>query len=239
MKKFFSWVIIILVLIIGSALGKSIIQSLKEQRSISNPFPQTSLLHEPFKNCTEKLFAIPEVEQHFKNVSSEYQAFAIAVKLSQKGVRRLDDISLVNRMRLIGMLLEKVNIETCASMVRGNPPQYQEFQQQYQQQFFSALEELGRVSVNEWFDFTIKAVVAEARRYPAPVTIDKQKVIISMDNLLRRLSPADSNKLTNILTNLNGWNNEDVCWAGKTLYREALKIDATNKSILARAFVSE
>lgn len=226
-------------LIIVATIGKAIRQSLKEQRSISNPFPQTSPLHEPYKNFTERLFAIPEFEEHLKDASSKDQAFAIAVRFSQKGMCRLDDISIENRMRLVGMLLEKVDIKTCAVMVRGNPPQYQEFQHQFQQQFLSTLEQLGPVAANEWFDLTIKAIVAEARGYPAPVTIDKQKIITSMDNLLRRLSPADSNKLANILTNLNGWNNEDVCWGGKTLYREALKMDAANKSVLARAFVSE
>jgi hypothetical protein len=239
MKKILSWVIIILVLIIVATIGKAIRQSLKEQRSISKHFPQTSPLHEPYKKFAEKLFAIPELGQHLKNASTKDQAFAIAMKFSHKGMRRLDDISIENRMRLVGMLLEEVDIETCVVMVRGKPPQYQEFQNQFQQQFLSALEQLGPVTANEWFDLTIKAIIAEARGYPAPVNIDKQKIITSMDNLLRRLSPADSNKLTNILTNLNDWNNEDVCWAGKTLYREALKMDAANKSILARAFVSE
>jgi hypothetical protein len=85
-------------LIIVSTVGKAIRQSFKEQRTISNPFPLTSPLHEPYKNYTEKLFAIPGIEQHFKNASSEDQAFAIAVRLSQKGMRRLDDISLISRI---------------------------------------------------------------------------------------------------------------------------------------------
>jgi hypothetical protein len=239
MKKILNWVIIILVLIIVATIGKSIRQSHKEQRSISNPFPVTSPLHEPYKNFAEKLFAIPEVEQHFKNTSSKKEAFAIGMRLSQKGMHRLDDISLENRMRIVGMLFEKVDFETCAVMVRGNRLQYQEFQKKFQQQFLSALEQLGAVTANEWFDSTIKAIVAEARGYPAPVTIDKQKIITSMNNLLRRLSPADADKLTNILTNLNSCSDQDVCWAGKILYREALKMDAANKSVLARAFVSE
>lgn len=253
MKKL-RWIIIIIVLIISSAIGKAIRQSHKEQRSItkaiiqshkeqhsfSNPFPQTSPLHEPYKEFIEKALQSRNFGNISENVSSEDHAFAIGVTSSQKGLRRLDDISLENRMRLVGMLLEKVDIETCAVMVRGgNLPQYQEFQHKFQQQFLSSLEQLGPVIANEWFDLTIKAIVAEARGDPPPVTIDKQKIITSINNLLRRLSQADSNKLRNILTNLNSSNKEDVCWAGKTLYREALKMDVANKSVLARAFVPE
>lgn len=239
MKKILSWAIIILVIIIVLAIGKAIRQSrLDTQHSISNPFSQTSPLHEPYKNFAKKLFAIPEIKQRLKNASNKDQAFAIGMESSQKGMRRLDDISLVKRMRLVGMLLEKVDVEICAYMVRGNPPQYQEFQQQFQQKFLSALEQLGTDTANEWFDLTLKAAVAEIRQYPVPV-IDEQNISTSMDNLLSRLSPTDADKLTNILTNLNGWNDEDICWAGNILYREALKMDDANKNVLARALVSE
>lgn len=210
-----------------------------EQRSSSNIFPSTSPLHEPYKNFTAKLSTIPELKQHLQNASSKDQAFAIVTGLAQKGLRRLDDNSLKNRMSLLVMLLEKIDNETCAFMIRGNIPQYQEFQHQFQQQFLSALGQLGPVVANEWFDLTLKAVVAEARGSPAPVSIDKQEIMASMNNLLMRLSPADSRKLTNILINQNDSGSEDICWAGKTLYKETLKMDTADMSVLVRAFLSE
>jgi uncharacterized RDD family membrane protein YckC len=210
-----------------------------EQRSSSNLFPRTSPLHEPYKNFTAKLSAIPEFKQDLQNASSEDQAFAITASLAQKGLRRLDDNSLKNRMGLLVMLLEKLDTETCALMIRGNIPQYQEFQQQFQQKFLSALGQLGPVAANEWFDLTLKAAVAEARGSPAPVSINEQKIMASMNNLLMRLSPADSKVLTNILINWNGSGSEDICWAGKTLYKEILKMDTADMSVLVRSFLSE
>lgn len=239
MKKLFYWIILSIVLIIVSVIAKEAGKALfKQQVSISNPFLKTSPLHEPYQTFTEQLFAISEINQFFKKISSTDQAFVIALKMSTNGMRRLGDVSLVDRMKLVGMLFERVNVETCAVMVRGKAPQHQQFQQQFQRQFLSALEQLGVVSAKEWFDLTLKAAVAEARQYPVPA-MDTQRVATAMNDLLRRLSPADSKKLETVLTNLNTSSDQAVCWAGKALYGEALKMDAANKRILARAFVSE
>ena len=163
MKKLLYWIALIIGITLVSAVAREATKTLFKQKSfISNPFPKASPLHELYKTFAEQLFAVPEINEHFKNISSADQAFVIALKLSTNGMRRLDDDSLVNRIRLVGMLFERVNVETCAAMVRGNAPQYQKFQQEFQRQFLSGVEQLGVVSAKEWFDLTLKAAVAEA-----------------------------------------------------------------------------
>lgn len=229
MKTVLQWVVIVIALAIASGIGKEMGKELFKKDTILNPFPKTSRLYEPYQRFEEKLLNLPEFKQYFKNVKSEDEAFQIGYALPKLGLRRLDDISLEKRMKIFVMMLDKFDIETCATIVRGSSLQDQ-------QRFYAILESLDTDTINEYFDLAFNAIVAELRKYPE-IVVSEQEVLGAMNNLFKRLSAKDLKKLINVLNNFNSSSDHDVCWAGKVVYQEILKMNPEDKRILVRAFV--
>jgi secreted Zn-dependent insulinase-like peptidase len=240
MNKIIKWIALIIMLAIASVVGKELSQQyFDEKNAIANPFPEVSPLHEPYENYITKLWGIPEFKAQFHDALDKEQAFAIGMSLSQKGMRRLDDISLERRMEIVALLLNNVDVETCAFLagIRSNNLNTTTH---YQQQYLSALEKLDEAMINDYLNLTSDAVVAELKRYPAP-QIDEQAVEKAMNNLLEQLSQADTNRLMYVIRNRekSSLDDTDACWANRTLYSQALEMDINDRRIIARAFVSE
>lgn len=237
MKKISHWVILIIALsvasVVGKEIGKTILQDVS-QNTVSNPFPKTSPLHIPYQRFSKKLNDLPEFKQQIRNAKNTNDAMQLGYLLVVSGLKRLDNDSLEKRMRISAKMLDIADIETCAMMYRGGSPQ----SKQNQNQVYAVIGLLDSETINEYFDLSFNAINAELKQYPKPV-LHEQEILKATDSLLKHLTEQDSKRLKIILGDLNNQSSQNVCWAGRTVYSVALRMDTNNKQILARLLVSD
>ncbi len=180
------------------------------------------------------MLALPELNARLEKVDDVEQAFEIGMTLSESGVRKLDTNALEERMRIIARVIERTDVVGCALLVRGERGEAQKGAEVLS----AALAELDAQTINDWFDLAFKAMLAELRDAPVP-TFDEVGIEDAMRALIAILPSDEADRFADALGSLPEGSDEEVCWAGKTLYRAALKLEAPHRAVLARALAME
>jgi hypothetical protein len=214
---------------------------MQRQARTSNPFPSDSPMHKPFEQHMAAVFKMPEWEARFKEVSDE-QAGQIGADLSRQGMRRLDNALLERRMVIMTKLLNKMDDRTCAQVVKGGSTMQS---QSAKDGLINQMAQLDEAEINDWWQMTAEAVKSELQNAPTP-KLDSKQVTTALQTLVQKLPEKDSDRFVTILQSLDPvkptaqpFSDQEVCWVGRTLYKEAQTLAPAQKQAVARALVHE
>ena len=197
-----------------------------------NPYPPSSRLHDPFQAYLQRLQGLPEYGDYVRGLRSREQGYSAGFQLTRNGMKRLDDRALERRASILAAVLDRLGEADCARAVRGDAGDLR----QTSDRVMAALELLDPATINEWFELSYQAAVAELRRVPEP-PLDQPAVSEAMRALLATLPEPDARRLGGSLGTMARSSDADACWAGRTLYRAALALPEPQRALLARAFV--
>jgi hypothetical protein len=222
--------------------GGKIIELWKDAHpSISNPFPTSSAQYEQFNRFSQRASQLPEIKELLKAGGSEDNASLKAMELTRIGLRKLDTPSLVRRAELVSLVLSKVDTKTCAAMVMQPS-----LDKQVQSQFYLAIEQLDSKTSGDYFDLVFTALERSNQKNPEfTIAIDPKNLEEAFQKLFTAVPSQDRERFSQVLGSLNdpskkvNATNEDICWAGRILYEQTLKLEPQYKNLLARAFVQE
>jgi hypothetical protein len=196
-------------------------------RAVMAPFKtqQARMLGE----LTDELGAVPGFERAFRGLSGD-EAEAKGRELASRGLRRLDDRSLLSRAELMNILLPRLSESTCACMARGAAVR------EAQAEIANEVQSLERHAYANWLEISKQAMIAELQENPIRV-VAQSEIEKSLGTLESRLSPEDAERLGRGIA--KGASDVDACWAMRTLYRVAIDLPAADRAVVLRALVSE
>lgn len=242
LKKIFSALLILLFLVLSQFFGKYIAREgfSRYHSSLaatpSNPFPEASPLHVPFETHMKPLFELPEFKEWVKRSYSSSknldQANVDTAILLQKGISRLGNEDLERRMHLTLVILEKLDPARCSVMLRGST--VTDNVKLVNEGMFKVLEQLDSESSNAWFELNAKSIIAELKKYPVQVLSEK-KIDSAWKYFMTSIKEPDRGLITKLLSD-PAWNNDqEVCRAGKKLYKLILRTDQPTRAVLCRS----
>ena len=144
---------------------------------------------------------------------------------SSHGMPRLGAEHQERRVTLMRHMLEKASLAECAAMGRGKIEK---------DTLWTILGRLPDDEIRQFFELAIAASLAEVRQQPYFVVSDQQ-IATSVQALQSRLSPTEMQRFTRTLPKLSVANDDDVCWLGKVLYREANNLGQPHRDNLRQA----
>ena len=144
--------------------------------------------------------------------------------LAAKGMRRLSDDHLLARTRIVGRMLEGLDVETCSAMATGR---------QSEAVHDAALLVLDPDSLDAWVVLSFEAARAELEKQPASRPTP-QELQLSLDVLFKAVPEADSGRLRAALSSLASQPPAEACWAARTTYAAVSGLPAPVARVLAR-----
>jgi len=189
--------------------------------------PESSALDKAMERLAARSNEIAEFREAMRNATSPQAAREIGQTLSQRGLRRLSDDQLLQRVKLMNRILTQANITTCAAIIRGNPSG-----------MMQTLRRLEADEIEQWFDLIFESMVAELRQYPKPDTLPRPQVERAYQVLIERLPSADSELLIAVLSAPLQATDVEVCAAGRLLHENLLDLPEPHRAVLARSLVT-
>lgn len=144
--------------------------------------------------------------------------------LAAKGMRRLPDDRLQARTRIVGRMLEGLDVETCSAMATGR---------QNEAVHDAALLALDPDSLDAWVALSFEAARAELEKRPVSRPT-AQELQLSLDVLFKRVPEADAGRLRVALAGLASQPPAEACWAARTTYAAVPDLPAPAARVLAR-----
>lgn len=144
--------------------------------------------------------------------------------LAAKGMRRLPDDRLQVRTRIVGRMLEGLDIETCAAMATGR---------QNATVHDAAVLVLDPASLDEWVALSFEAARAELEGVSTPRP-SYAEIQLALRTVGERLPEAEATRLSQALANLADAPPAEACWAARNLYRIVPELGPPARETLAR-----
>ena len=134
--------------------------------------------------------------------------------MSQAGIKRLDDDSLLALAAIRLKLLMQADTAGCAALARGQPGSNLQ----------PMLGKLSDEDVNQYFELTYQAMTAELNQSPAARQADVGQLKRILNTMVTGLPQAGQPRLMADLKNLAAAGDDEVCWTERTLQTEASKL---------------
>ncbi len=203
----------------------------EELAASQNPFPKSSPLHAPVDRVTRKLINDPVYVQRMQGVSRE-QAMVLGAQFTMSGMARLDVRQLEHRAELFSQILEKQPVADCAAMVKVSTAAEAA---RNADRLFDTLATMPQPVIDQWFDFTHEAAMAELHQRPRLQISDAQvnEAAMALVNLIP--SERDQRRLGLVLSNISMASDADACWAARTLYAYIPKLPEPQRGHMAWA----
>jgi hypothetical protein len=129
----------------------------------------------------------------------------VGAVLARRGIKRLDDESLLTMGALNARLLEVADVASCAAMARGAPGDG----------VMRALALLDSADVDRFFELTYLATAAEARGAPPAREPNEKRLEETMAQIIATSPTENRERLTRALNDSVA--DAEMCWAGRTL----------------------
>lgn len=174
---------------------------------------------------------VPEFASQFEAISASagsspeekararQTAQALGAQLSQLGLKRLDDDSLLAMGAIQTKLLMQADVAGCAALARGNAGRG----------VMPILEKLDAADVERFFDLLYEAMMAEVRKSPPARHANERRVQETLEIILTNLPEQDRERLRNALIKGTGDDDEETCWMGRTLQAGVDKLDRADR----------
>jgi hypothetical protein len=172
-----------------------------------------------------RLKALPEFEAAAQHATNANAAREWGRELASKGLARLSDDELARRELLLQRTLAVADDASCAGWWTNTAS------------LEPALRRLPREELEQWFDISFAATVAELRQAPAPPAPPQAAVDQAMQRLLDSLSASDAELLRSTFAAPGTKSADDVCRAVRLLYARLPKLPERSRAVLNRALV--
>ena len=220
------------IFVVIAAVGILILGRPGKPPSIENPFPAGSSAYAPFDEFAKKLVANNEFRRRMGEARDAKAAMDLGFEMSQRGLRQLDDESLVRRLELIPKLVENVDLATCAAMVDPNPRRLR----QYSQKVMAAVGKLSNADARAYFELVYQSLDADLKGGTPPSGPAQNNLEQAMRRLAARFSAEEQALLMRVVNFPGTASQESACWMVKTAFAEILAMPAKDQRVLARAF---
>ncbi|WP_423368470.1 hypothetical protein [Burkholderia sp. LMG 32019] len=223
-------VLLVLALAIGRAEATPDAEASIQSTQIHNPFPESAPIHASYAKYIMRLTSDPTF-QAFEAQTTRENAMSRGTDLSSNGLKRLDDVSLETRMRIVSKILDEASEAECAALLQGPSsvpgPSAMD----------KALVKLNETDADFWFSSGGDAVLAALRQDPVP-SIKQEDVNEGVSRIKATLPPQEVQKFASALQNPRRVSPSDACWAMRILYREGAALAEPYRAAIARATVS-
>ncbi len=220
-----------LLVLLCASLGCQRVQ--QELAAAQNPYPSSSPLHAPFDRTVRELVADPRYVAAMQAAGSQDAALRKGFALSMDGLLRLDDAALERRLTLLSAIMDASDASACAALARPDPAN----PKATSDAVMAGLEKLLAEQIEAWFDFSLRSTKASLDKAPLRAVAPQQSQA-AFEALLQRLPETERSRMTRTLSEARQANASDMCWAGRTLYRQVLQLPQAQRSVLARTLAS-
>jgi hypothetical protein len=213
-------------LLLGLGLGLAVwllIRGVPEEVAAPSRPPNLSRFDAAFDRNLTELAAVPAFRAQLAGLPRKELRQAIQ-SLAAKGMRRLPDERLAVRTRIVGRMLEGLDLETCSAMATGR---------QNEAVHDAAVIVLDPESLEEWVALSFEAARAELEKRPA-TRPSPQELQLALSVLFKRVPEADSERLRQALAGLSEKPPAEACWAARTTYAAAAELPAPVARVLER-----
>ncbi|AJK49770.1 hypothetical protein [Burkholderia plantarii] len=201
-----------------------------DEEGDDNPFPENVPAHDAFDAFMEKLDADPK----FKAIADGTQAANAYDKgfgLTQDGLSRLSDAQLEQRLVLMSKVVTSMPDADCRTTSRPTVDAADK-----QRILNDAIGRLDRKDAAEWFDVSFAAARAVLDKAPV-IASDHATVTAALERIVRQVPQQDRQRFLNAIRTPAAAEPADTCWATRTLYQTAVKLDEPYRAALARGLV--
>ncbi|MDR2872599.1 MAG: hypothetical protein LBV45_08825 [Xanthomonadaceae bacterium] len=226
--------IVIVLLMIGAALTTSCKKIAEERAAANNPFPESSPLHTPFDHFLRRMATDPRFDEFRKQIGTDGEATAAGIQLTGYGYRRLDPARLETRAVLMNAMLTNMDEASCAHVTRATPNDHQN----NSRIVFQALEKLPPEQIDEWFNLSFEAAIAQLTQQPE-INLSQEQIDDTIAVWLQSLPEDQINRVQTILNDLASADDADICWVARTMYASTLKLDEPQRRTMSQILVLE
>ncbi len=160
------------------------------------------------------------------------QASTAVGEMIADGMPRLDDATLVDRLRLFTAIMNASDVATCSSIARSASTGSID-----ETAASKAVASLDTPSLGRWIDINVLAIEAHAQSFPLPRTADDRAVNAIFDQILPQLSPADTTTLA-AMSNGTEVTDAAACDAWRHLYSTLFTLSGDDLPTIALYDVS-
>jgi hypothetical protein len=172
--------------------------------------------------------ALPLLDSLLRNVPPA-DAQAKAVHWTEHGMTRLRAVRLVDRVRLERQIFDRIDTVNCAGALTGvaNPAALS-----------AVVASLDSAAIQQWVDLAVDALLADARRRPAPAVLTLTDVQHLHDGTAAALAPDEAARYRRIITphafpeGLGA-----SCWAVRQIVGHILTEDPASQARDARTWI--
>ena len=188
------------------------------------PNPLLSHYDQKIQEYGNKLAKMPVYKAKVLSTNDATKIMAQTNQLIADGLQRLDDDSLVERLKINGKLLNLTDDKSCASISKGTTDSTTIVS--------DLVKKLDNDSFDKWLDINYRAIEASLQFKPAQrVTEDE---VAKAYSALGDKIPTSIDRLSSILQNYDSSSDQDICWGERLLQEKALQLDDNNRNIFAR-----
>ncbi|MFK0378599.1 hypothetical protein [Pandoraea sp. NPDC090278] len=197
---------------------------------INNPYPESAPVHASYAKFIIRMRSDPTA-QAFAATTTRANAFRKGTNLSLSGLKRLDDTSLENRMRIVSKILDNASDSECEAILQGPSSR------PGPSAMDSGLIKLNQADADLWFTMAAEAALAEIRQDSVP-SLKQEDVNEALSRIEASLPPEKAPKFAFAQQNPQAVSPSEACWAMRTLYREGSSLPEPYRAALARATVT-
>ncbi len=185
--------------------------------------PSLSRFDAAFQRHLTQLAQVPAFREQLDGLPPKELRAAIQ-SLAARGMRRLPDERLDVRTRVVGRMLDALDVQTCSAMATGK---------QNEAVHDAAVLVLDPASLEDWVALSFEAARAELEaapdRRPSPTELQ-----LALKALFERVPEADAERLRQALGDLGGQPPAEACWAARTTYASVQELPPPVARVLAR-----
>ncbi len=166
--------------------------------------------HDHIADFEEKVARDPEIRRDlggFPDASKRLQW------LARRGVPRLDDTTVRQRARLMGVLLSRLSDRACVSILGRSPPTESD-----RWEIEQAMMKLEAGWVAEWMQVLHQGMLAEVRKSPIPA-VSSEELAAAYRALEAKIGVDAARRVAAGFE--QGAPESECCWAAKTIYEVA------------------
>lgn len=188
---------------------------------------EKSAFDKAFERFGRRVAELPEFQEAIKTATDGDAARAIGRELSMNGIRRLSDQVLLHRVVLLHRIADEADVKNCAALLTGEPTQLE-----------LVLPRLSAEEIEQWFDLSFDAMVAELHRTPYASNPSQAQIQGAFQQLLATLTKEDAELLDSVLVAPRSKTADETCRAARLLYANLLQIPEGPRLLLARWLVT-
>lgn len=184
--------------------------------------------HPISSGARDRLHSSPLYQERVKGLSEE-QASDLTAELTQKGVKRLDDQSLVNYLSAYASMLSNADEPTCEAMAAGTVSV---------RQMSQAIANLGEPQKGDFVEMNYVAALAELEQAKPPA-ISSQEVSQTMEHFAATLTPTELRRLTTFAGAKAKPAPSELCFWQRKYFGAVAALPEPDRHILARYLVQQ